>query len=92
MSVVTLSEAKLHLRVTQNAEDSLITAYIAAAEEYVGKFLNQQNYPITAPIRAAILLTVSDLYENRNGASDRDIKENPAVMRLLYPYRKEIGI
>jgi uncharacterized phage protein (predicted DNA packaging) len=92
MSVVTLSEAKLHLRVTQNAEDSLIKAYIAAAEEYVGKLLNQSNYPITAPIRAAVLLTVSDLYENRNGASDKDIKENPAVMRLLYPYRKEIGI
>lgn len=92
MSEVTLSEAKLHLRVTHTDEDTLIQAYIDAAEDYVGVLLNQVNYTTTPSIKAAVLLTISDLYENREGAGEKDIKENPAVMRLLHPHRQEIGI
>jgi uncharacterized phage protein (predicted DNA packaging) len=91
-NVVGLGETKLHLRVTQDDEDALIQTYIEAAEEYISQFLNTQNFPDNSAIKAACLLTVSDLYENREGAGEKDIKENPAVMRLLYPYRVDIGI
>jgi uncharacterized phage protein (predicted DNA packaging) len=99
-NVVTLAEVKLHLRITQNNEDSLLQLYIEAAEDYIRNFLNTgilgfSDSPQTATpsaIKAAALLTIADLYENREGAAEKEIKENPAVMRLLYPYRENIGI
>lgn len=42
---------------------------------------------VPGPIKAAILLTIGDLYENREGQGTQDLKENQAVMRLLYPYK-----
>jgi uncharacterized phage protein (predicted DNA packaging) len=99
--VVTISEAKQHLRVDQDYDDELIKLYIDAAHDYIENLLNtgipglsdsppEQEAP--AAIKSAALLIVSDLYLNREGASEKDIKENSAVMRLLYPYREEIGI
>lgn len=92
MSIVTRSEAKLHLRVDQTVDDSLIDLYIKAAEEYIGRFLNTANFQNSSSIKAAALLIVGDLYENREGAGEKVIVENPAVMRLLYPYRVGLGI
>lgn len=91
-SVVTLSEAKLHLRVTSTSEDSLITLYIEAAQEYIQNFLNRPSVPYTASVRSAALLIIGDLYEHRQANLDMQSYVNPTVMNLLYPYREEIGI
>jgi hypothetical protein len=51
--------------------------------------------PISTPaaIKAACLLIIGDMYENREGAIVGTIhKENPAVQRLLHFYRIGIGI
>jgi len=97
--IVSLAETKLHLRVDQDTEDSLITTYILAAENHIRNFLNsdipgEADSPQTvpAPVKAAAFLIVGDLYENREAGSDKDIKQNPAVMNLLYPYRVGVGI
>lgn len=98
--VVTLELAKSHLRVTQSSEDTLITAYIAAAQEYIRGVINRripgedQTTPnIPAPLVAAALLLVGGMYEQR---SDKivgsTVEENPAVMNLIYPYRREMGV
>jgi uncharacterized phage protein (predicted DNA packaging) len=99
MSIVSLSLAKNHLRVDQSEEDSLIQSYIDAAEQYVEGYINRTipgslDSPVTTPkpIISAILLIVGDLYENRLGASEVDLKENKAVVSFLYPYRVGIGI
>lgn len=99
IQIVSLSVAKEHLRVSNSIEDSLITLFIHAAGDYIATFLNQNipgldDSPVNVPfaIQAACLLTVADMYENREGAGEKEIKENPAVMRLLYPYRVEIGV
>jgi len=42
---------------------------------------------VPAPIRSAILLTVGDLYENRQGQQKDALNGNPAVDSLLWPYR-----
>lgn len=42
---------------------------------------------IPAPLRAAMLLLLGDFYENREGTMSRNLVENPAVERLLRPYR-----
>lgn len=97
---VTLAEAKLHLRVINSLEDTLIQLYIDAAEGWVANYIDDpipgvSDSPAEAAptdIKAAILLIVGDLFQNREGASEKEIKENPAVIRLLYPYRNRLGI
>ena len=43
--------------------------------------------PVPAPLRAAILLLVGDLYANREAAVERNV-ENPAFSRLISPYQR----
>jgi uncharacterized phiE125 gp8 family phage protein len=42
---------------------------------------------VPAPLRAAVLLLTGDLYENREAGGAKALAENPAVQRLLSPYR-----
>jgi uncharacterized phiE125 gp8 family phage protein len=42
---------------------------------------------VPAPLRAAVLLLTGDLYENREAGGAKVLAENPAVQRLLSPYR-----
>jgi uncharacterized phiE125 gp8 family phage protein len=42
---------------------------------------------VPAPLRAAVLLLTGDLYENREAGGAKALAENPAVQRLLAPYR-----
>lgn len=98
--MLTLSEVKNHLRVTTSEDDSLITLYIEAVEENIKAFLNRDipilgespiDYP--APIKAAMLLMVGDLYENREAQiAGQPLNINPSAKNLLYPYRRSIGI
>jgi len=99
--IVSLEEAKNHLRIspTQNNEDSLINLWILAAEEWIEKTLNttipgaDESPPqIPSSLRSAALLIIGDLYENREGAGEKQIVENPAVMRLIWPYRELEGV
>lgn len=92
MALVTLSEAKTHCRVTHNLEDSLIQMYMDAAEELIANYLNSENVPQTAAIKGAALLIIQDMYENRGATGEKDFKQNPAVDRLLFPYREKMGI
>jgi hypothetical protein len=98
--LITLEEAKLHLRVTNSSEDSLIGTFIEGVEEWITKFLNAAIPGITdsppAPpsaIKCAALLMVADLYENRQAqVAGVQMYANPSAIALLYPYRTEIGI
>jgi len=97
MAIITLTEAKLHLKASTSAtspdpDNDLINIYIDAAEDYIKAYLDRQIVPTKSAIKAAALLIVGDLYENREGASVDEIKENPAVHRLLFPYRKNLGV
>jgi uncharacterized phiE125 gp8 family phage protein len=42
---------------------------------------------VPGPLRAAILLGVGDLFANREQASAANVTDNPAVARLINPYR-----
>ena len=90
--MLTLAETKTHLRVDTTDEDTHIEALIEAATTSVADFLDMARedmelVPLPAPVRAAILLRVGDLYENREAQSDRPIVGNPTFERLLSPYR-----
>lgn len=43
---------------------------------------------VPAPIRAAMLLHIGDLFENRQIGTERQVFTNPAYDALTYPYRK----
>jgi len=42
---------------------------------------------VPASLRAAMLLHVGDLYENRQTGQGQEVYQNPAFMSLVYPYR-----
>lgn len=89
--MLTLIETKLHLRVDTADEDTLITALMETARLSVGQYLNmpveQLTTTVPSPIKSAALLMVADLYENREGQSDRQLYRNTTYERLLSPYR-----
>ena len=89
----TLEQAKAHLRVDHTHEDALIQSMIDAATQSVANHLDMhvddmEDYiDMPAPVAAAILLRVADLYENREAVTDRSLYDNPTFARLLAPYR-----
>jgi uncharacterized phage protein (predicted DNA packaging) len=95
---VTLDEAKLHLRVDDTSDDTLITTLITAAREHVEKFIKRTvpwqdesgaDVDVPASIKVAVLLIVGDLYANREGQFVGVTRvDNPTVDRLLWPYRE----
>ncbi len=68
--IVTLDEAKLHLAITNAAQDGLIAGMLAGAEDaclrYIGGWDDEE--PAPEILRQAILSTVAASYEGREGA------------------------
>ena len=88
----TLEQAKAHLRVDHTHEDALIQSMIQAATYSVADYLDMAHEDMEllappAPVEAAILLRVADLFENREAVTDRSLHDNPTFARLLAPYR-----
>lgn len=88
--LLTLTETKLHLRVDHDDEDTLIQGLMAAATAATADYLHADSLDDTAaaPIKAAALLLVGDLYANREAQTDRPLHRNPTFDRLLNPYRE----
>lgn len=99
----TLQQVKQHLRLSlvDTTEDNLLVLYMAAAEDDIKNYIDDDipgpgdspQEPIPFAIMAAHLLLVGGLYENRESETyQNEIKQNPAVTRLLFPYRRKIGV
>lgn len=112
--LITLEQAKAHLRIDDADADDDLTLKVRAAEimasEYIGREIYPDEvtlalavlagtagpYPIVCNdlIRAAILLTLGHLWENREdnvvGAIVAELKVGAA--QLLAPYRKGMGV
>ena len=86
--VVTVAEAKAHLRLETDDEDAFIESLIeqaqAVAEDYCRVTFES---PAPEPVRLAVLLMVAHYYENRD-TPERQIYVTlrMAFENLLYPY------
>ncbi|TCP90943.1 gp6-like head-tail connector protein [Rhizobium sp. PP-CC-2G-626] len=71
MTVINLEDAKMHLNVTDDTDDLLITDQIAAAEAFVGRWtvvpLSYMD-PLPADLRQAVLMLTGHFYENREAS------------------------
>lgn len=89
--MLTLTEAKAHLRVDIADDDVLITSLIAAATTATADYLDNPvmllDATAPAPVKAAALLLIGDLYENRTSQVERPLHSNVTFERLLSPYR-----
>lgn len=93
MPIVSLEQAKKHLRVDFDDDDDLIALYIAAAEAGVLQYCRIAAVPAGAEavFLAATLLVVGDLYAFREtgqvGAASSPVALTPNVLWLIGPYR-----
>ncbi|ARU04750.1 hypothetical protein CCO03_08730 [Comamonas serinivorans] len=103
MNLVTLEQAKEHLRVDGNDEDDLIQLKLDAAHEQAVQYLNRSVYDtqaevdaavdedrpmvVNASVKTAILLTLGHLYANRETADIPD-----GARALLTPWRIHWGV
>ena len=87
--MLTLTEAKQHLRVDLSHDDNLIESLIDAATAATSNHLDGMvlDDMAPAPIKAAALLLLTDLYENRSASTERPLHRNDTFERLLQPYR-----
>ena len=88
--LISLEEAKTHLRIEHDEEDAYLTGLIlqaqAAAEDYCRAQFSEEDPP--EPVRLAILLMASFYYENRDIPDMTTYKAmRMAFDSLLYPYR-----
>lgn len=87
--MLTLIEAKHHLRVDLDDDNTLIDNLMDAATTATSNYLDGMPLDDTAPapIKAAALLLLTDLYENRSASTERPLYRNDLFERLLQPYR-----
>lgn len=99
-SAVTLEDAKLHLRVDHSADDALIEALCLSATQMAEHELQRglisregtvgygaEPSDVPAAIRQWILMQVAHFYEQRQAATQGELKKLPFVDVLLDPYR-----
>ena len=90
--VVTVAEAKAHLRLESDEEDAFIESLIEQAQAVAEDYCRVQfSEPAPEPVRLAVLLFVSHYYENRDNP-DRAMYATMRVAfeNLLYPYRDPV--
>ena len=84
MPITSLTLVKAHLRVTDTAEDSLISAYCDAAEALAEHYCNRSfGSPLPSAVQAAVFLMVGDMYENREQQQERSLSVSSTCENLL---------
>ena len=87
--ILTVAEVKTHLRIEDDEEDNYILTLIQQAQATAENYCRVQfDESVEEPVRLAVLLMVSYLYENRD-TPDRTIYGTMRIAfeNLLYPYR-----
>ena len=98
MPMVTLEEAKLHMKIGNTAEDALIRTYIDGAEGFIRRYCGQDFAGgLPAVVKVACLMIVAGMYEGRqhvmmDGYGRAQVVVNNLVYDYLEQYRVNRGI
>jgi len=87
--IVTVEEVKVHLRVQYDEEDEYLEGLIRQAQAAAEDYCRVEFEDVAPePVRLAVLLMVSFLYENRD-LPDKQVylTTRMAFENLLYPHR-----
>lgn len=88
--LLTLVEARRHLRVDTDDEDTLIDAYTDAAVQQCLTYCDLKLVPVGAEpsFKAAAMLRLGDLYSSREAViSGGSFSVSPTIGALLDPFR-----
>ena len=93
--IVAVSELKAHLRIQNDAEDTLLASLLtqaqAAAEDYCRVTFSDATAP--EPVRLAVMLMASHFYECRDSSDKTGYSTMmTAFHALLYPHRAITGM
>lgn len=96
MSIVTLEEAKEHLRYDDDSNDANLEIYIKAAESSVFRYTDESHHAEPPEeFRLAVLLYVGYYDKYRNAESDAPVNGNfmpQPVQALLFTYRTPTAV
>lgn len=84
--MVSLVEAKQYLKVEHDDEDGLIEQLLETSQQLCEDILRQSIY--SEVLKSAILYGVAYLYEHREDANHRELKET--LYHLLLAERKDV--
>ncbi len=90
--ILSLATIKAHLRLdpASTSEDALLYLFAGSAAENASAFTGidfSTIYEIPFSIKAAMLLIIGDLWENREAQQPVQLHQNQIVTRLLQSYR-----
>ena len=94
---ITLEQAKSHLRVTHDMDDSYIAGLIPTSFRLIADELDRELTEdicltragtLSESLQHAALLIIGDLYQNREAQQTEQLHMNQALDRLLSKYRK----
>lgn len=88
--MVTLAEAKDHIRVTWATDDAEIAAMVEASKDHLRSIdvVGIDVDPLPPALHQAVLLLVGQYFRSREATSDTAMKEIPfGVSCLIAPYR-----
>ncbi|CDG20778.1 head-tail connector protein [Xenorhabdus sp. PR6a] len=94
---IPLSEIKQHCRVDESdtRDDALLVGYANAAlevcQQHIGKRFDN-GLTFTPAIKVGCLLYIGLLYENREMATDLELKEVPFTIKSLWSVYRDIGV
>lgn len=84
--MVSLAEAKQYLKVEHDDEDGLIEQLLETSKQLCEDILRQPTY--SDVLKTAILYGVAYLYEHREDANHKELKET--LYHLLLAERKDV--
>ncbi|PHM38422.1 bacteriophage protein [Xenorhabdus mauleonii] len=92
---IPLNEIKQHCRIDESdaLDDALLTAYAEAAlevcQQHIGKRFDT-GLAFTPAIKVGCLLYIGLLYENREMATDIELKEVPFTIKSLWSVYRDV--
>ncbi|MDE9460481.1 head-tail connector protein [Xenorhabdus bovienii] len=94
---IPLNKIKQHCRIDESdtLDDALLTAYAEAAlevcQQHIGKRFDD-GLSFTPAIKVGCLLYIGLLYENREMATDVELKEVPFTIKSLWSVYRDVGV